>query len=237
MLRIIVCAAKMDIAQHLYKKSYELIKAMGAKCELSYSVDANSLLQNTKSKAKLYDIYLLDCNDQQCINLATYIRNINLIPSIIFCGENAENLQSLIKLRPSYIISLKENEHLLGEALKWCCNEQIRSRTYFNVKNKDVQMRIDYNTISYFESRQRIVAMYTTQQVIEFYAKLGDVYSRLPNDTFVRCHQSYIVNMSRVRQLDKANRLFIMLSGRTIEISKSHYKDVVDEYEKFVTSN
>jgi len=234
MLRIIVCAAKPETAHSLYKKSYELLRLMGVKCELSYSVNADALIQSLKSKAKPYDIYLLDCDDEHCSNLAAHIRSISLIPAIIFYGENTGKLNNLIKLRPSYVINLRENEHLLGEALKWCCNEQIRSRTYFNVKNKDVQMRIDYNTISYFESRQRIVVLHATQQVIEFYAKLGDVYSLLPNDTFVRCHQSYIVNMSRVRQLDKMNRNFIMLSGRTIEISKSHYKDVVDKYEKFV---
>ena len=96
-------------------------------------------------------------------------------------------------------------------------------------------MRIDYGSIAYFESRQRIVVMHTHHQAIEFYAKLSEVFSSLPDSDFVRCHQSFVVNMNLVRTLDKANRLFVLNNGTTIEISKSQYPSVLAEYERFTS--
>ena len=57
--------------------------------------------------------------------------------------------------------------------------------------------------------------------------------AQLPGDIFIRCHQSYIVNMDRVKILDKATRCFVMLSGDAIDISKSYYPSVLEEYEKY----
>ena len=93
-------------------------------------------------------------------------------------------------------------------------------------------LKINYNDILYFESRLRVAVMHTKRQTVEFYAKLGDVLPRLP-PSFIRCHQSYIVSMDQVRQLDKTSRRFLLTSGESIEISKSRYGEIAQQYESY----
>ena len=95
-------------------------------------------------------------------------------------------------------------------------------------------MRIDCADILYIESRQRIVVLHTPRKMIEFYAKLTDVMQMLPQSGFARCHQSYIVNMEYVRELDKVNHCFTLHSGERIEISRSNYAQTVAQFEHFL---
>jgi len=237
-LRILVCAQESDNARKIYLQTIDIMRELKMKCEVSYTNAADAFSEGKNPRNKPYDILLLDSQDSSCINLASNIRTKNLIISIIFFNVTADKkLLEIVRFRPSYITLLAKDNSGLAKALRWSCAEQLRAHPYFSVKNKDVQMKIEHDSIIYFESRQRIVVLHTSQQAIEFYAKLSDVQSSLPSDYFVRCHQSYIVNMNQVRTLDKANRLFVLKSGLTIEISKSQYSCVVAEYERFVQSN
>ena len=236
MLRILVCAADADKAKQIYLRSIDILKGMKIKVEMAYTNTASAFSEGLNLRNKPYDIFILDACDPECLKLASNLRRKSLIVSIIFFDAATDpTLKEIVKYRPSYTTLLKEDNSDLDSALRWCCNEQLRAHPYFTVKNKDVQMRIDHQSIAYFESRQRIVVMHTTQQRIEFYAKLSEVQALLPSENFVRCHQSYIVNMNRVKSLDKANRLFVLDSGATIEISKSQYSVVVAEYDKFTS--
>lgn len=238
MLRLLVCSSDSEKAKNIYLNSVDILKSLNIKCELTYTNSADAFPEGKNSRNQPYDILILDAYDIECIKLASSIRTKNLMVSIIFFNASADlKLKEMVRYRPSYATLLSENNKDLCKALKWCCKEQLRAHPYFTVKNKDVQMRIPYDTISYFESKQRIVVLHTPQQAIEFYAKLSDVYSTLPADDFVRCHQSFIVNMNKVRLLDKANRLFILQSGANIEISKSQYSYVMTEYEKFTANH
>lgn len=220
-------------AQEIHKDTLEIIRGFGLKCEIAFS---DKIEQQLKAEAKVYDIYLIDAHSSTAVKLAAYIRSKSLIPSIIFiCEKGVPEL--LIRYRPSGVLGSAKDTQRLCKMLRWCVNEQIKAHPYFSVKNKDVQMKIDYDTISYFESRQRIVVLHTTKQVIEFYAKLTDVCALLPASDFIRCHQSYIVNMSRIKELDKVNRCFVMMSGVTIDISKSYYPRVLALYEHYMSEH
>ena len=237
MLRLLVCASDAEKAKEIYLKSADILRALRLKCELTYTNSAEAFPQGKNARNQPYDILILDGQDEACIRLASHIRSKNLIVSIIFFNAPRDlKLKEIIRFRPSYTTLLSEDNSDLDKALQWCCREQLHAHPYFPVKNKDVQMKVDYDNIWYFESKQRIVVMHTSQQAIEFYAKLSDVFASLPGDEFVRCHQSFIVNMNKVRTLEKANRLFILNSGTAIEISKSQYSSVVAEYENFLSS-
>lgn len=233
LLRILVYSENRAFAQEVHKTTLEIVKGFGLKCEIAFS---DKIEQQLRADAKTYDIYLIDAQGNNSVKLAAYVRSKSLISSIIFiCKKGVSEL--LIRYRPSAVLSGVEDTERFSKALRWCCNEQIKAHPYFSVKNKDVQMKIGYDTISYFESRQRIVVLHTTKQVIEFYAKLTDVCALLPASDFIRCHQSYVVNMSRIRELDKVNRCFTMMSGVTIDISKSYYPRVVAQYERYLSEH
>lgn len=60
------------------------------------------------------------------------------------------------------------------------------------------------------------------------YGKLDDIEKELSDDTFLRLHQSFLVNM---KYIDKINRYEALLSnGVTLKIPKNRYKYVEERY-------
>lgn len=202
-------------------------------CELSYYTRLDGVRENLSRNPQHYDVLILDALDPPCLTLARAVRSKNLTASLIFAAEKEPDIQSILKYRPSACIAGGQNADALAGALLHCCGEQLRFRPYFTVKNKDMLLRTNYNDILYFESRLRVVVMHAKRQTVEFYAKLNDVLPRLP-PVFIRCHQSYIVNMDQIRQLDKAARQCVLTSGERIEISKSRYGEIAGQYEQYI---
>ncbi len=230
MLRIAICHSD---SQQLFDITVEALRAGAVKCELSRHAGTAKVLENFRSDKNYYDIYILDCLDKDCLELARTVRSRNLTAAVIFVGEPAE-LTPLLRLRPSAVVSGQEAP-LLTDALHFCISEQLRCTTYFTVKNKDSFLRIQLEDISFFESRQRLAIVHSRKHTVEFYAKLSEVMAALPPQDFIRCHQSYIVNMHKISRLDKAGRCFILNNGTVIEISKSIYTQAVQAYTAFVT--
>lgn len=72
--------------------------------------------------------------------------------------------------------------------------------------------------IRYIESRLHMVNVHTVQgDVIEVYSKLSDLLDQLP-DRFVRCHQSFAVNLDDVVSLDPG--AVVLSNGQTVPVSR-----------------
>lgn len=232
MLRLALCHSDSQTNQFLFETAMEVLRASTVKCELSRHTGTAKVLDYFCSDKNYYDIYILNAGDPDCMELARKIRSRNLIPAIIFIDPPKE-LSPLLCCRPSALIGSDDPERLCA-ALRYCCSEQLHSLTYFTVKNKDSFLRINLDEISFFESRQRLAILHSRKHTVEFYAKLSDIIASLPPNDFIRCHQSYIVNMHKISRLDKANRCFILSSGAVIEISKSNYTQAVAQYTAFL---
>lgn len=235
MLRIAIFTGDERRSQDLFARSQSAAKKLKVQCEISLILRAENILQKLSASSSYYDVYIFDASSEECLRLSERIRRVNVSPSFIFTVKKEfSELHSIIPFRPSQAIITDGGEEELTEALRFSILEQIRIRPYFVVKNKGSTMRIGYGSISYFESNQRKIILHTAKQIIEFYGKLSDVEDLLPDDTFLRVHQSYIVNMSKVKSLDKIGRTFEMMSGTSIEISKSQYQSAVTKYEEYL---
>lgn len=232
MLRIALCHSDSHKNQILFENAMEALRTSTVKCELSRHIGTAKVLDHFCSDKNYYDIYILNAGDPDCLELSRIIRSRNLIPAIIFIDPPSE-IDPLQCFRPSALIPGEDQERLTT-ALQYCCSEQLRSLTYFTVKNKDSFLRINLDEISFFESRQRLAILHSKKHTVEFYAKLSDILTSLPPNDFIRCHQSYIVNMHKISRLDKVNRCFVLSSGAVIEISKSNYTQAVAQYTAFL---
>lgn len=75
--------------------------------------------------------------------------------------------------------------------------------------------------ILYVESDRRLARFYTDGGTVECYRSLSALLPQL-GPGFVQCHKSFLVNMSRVRQMEPGG--FRLRSGVLIPISQSHKK-------------
>lgn len=233
MLRIVILEPDWECGYALFQTAQTVVRQSNAKCELSRTADAGKVGGNLLQDGKYYDVLILNAQDAAGLRIARELRKTNMTAAVIFTNADREDLKELLKLRPSALIDPRDAAQV-NESLAYCIAEQLRSRRYFTIRSKEALLRVDFEDISHIESRQRIAVMYAGSKVYEFYAKLGDIFQSLPQDLFLRCHQSYIVNMAYVRTLDKSGRCFHLRSGEIIEISKANYAQVLDRYTAYL---
>lgn len=82
--------------------------------------------------------------------------------------------------------------------------------------------------ILYLSSDKRIVNFHLiNEKILKSYGKLDDFASQLSEEVFVRCHQSYIVNLKHVTGMTTSE---FMLGDANIPISKKYYKQAREKY-------
>ena len=59
-------------------------------------------------------------------------------------------------------------------------------------------------------------------------AKLSDIQEMLADGTFVRIHQSYLVNLRFIK--DVSNYQVTLWNGNTLPIARPKYKDIREKY-------
>ncbi len=92
---------------------------------------------------------------------------------------------------------------------------------------------LPYKQILYLESRGHQIFIYTTDGEFAVYEKLDTYEDKLKN-SFVRTHQSYLVNMEYIKRIDKKD---LQLQDDTIlPVSKSKYVSARNKYFAFIRS-
>ncbi len=96
----------------------------------------------------------------------------------------------------------------------------------YSDRNKCIEFVSNYksfsvavNDIRYIQSRKRICEIITQKEIFTTYLKISEIEKNL-TPSFIRCHQSYLVNMDYVSDLCKNQ--FVLTNGETVPISKKY---------------
>lgn len=93
------------------------------------------------------------------------------------------------------------------------------------VHTKEGDQVILPSDITYVESDRRLLYVHTTDATLRTYGKLGDMMRLLPTK-FVMCHQSYLVNLSYVKELGREHAL--LTTGEQVLVSQKRRKATRD---------
>lgn len=103
-------------------------------------------------------------------------------------------------------------------------NKQNLSQTlYLFVVKRSETLRIPVRDILYIESSAHKLHLHTRDSVYEYNDKMNHVAELLEPEGFIRCHQSYLVQIAAVTSV-RSDKLFV--SEHEIQISRK-YKDSV----------
>lgn len=86
--------------------------------------------------------------------------------------------------------------------------------------------------IVYIESNRNRLAIHTVNDTYSYYGRLDEVAGRLPGKSFLRCHQSYLVNMDRIFA---AGDDFRMDTGDVVPIRVRERRIMRDTYFRYIT--
>lgn len=86
--------------------------------------------------------------------------------------------------------------------------------------------------IIYIESNRNRLAIHTEKEIFFYYGRLDEMEERLPEKQFLRCHQSFLVNMDRVYA---AEDVFRMDTGDIVPIRVRERRAIREAYFRYMT--
>ena len=99
----------------------------------------------------------------------------------------------------------------------------MTTNTYL-VKNHSKIIRVPYHEILYIESmNSKCIIHCCNEQHYVIYKRLTTIEHELNDKRFLRCHQSYLVNMDHIHQVDSQ---FTLVTGDTVAIRQRDLKSI-----------
>ncbi|MEE4312733.1 MAG: LytTR family DNA-binding domain-containing protein [candidate division KSB1 bacterium] len=101
---------------------------------------------------------------------------------------------------------------------------------YLFVKADSQLRRINYNDILYFEGLKDYVQIFLTSSKtpVIFHSTMKSIEEKLPVKRFMRVHRSFIVNLNKVKTIERYRIIF----GKVYIPISEKYKDAFDEFVK-----
>ena len=178
-----------------------------------------------------YDIIFLDIYMPHSLGMdvAYRLRENGYSGAIIFCTATSEFAPEGFEVEAAgYLlkpIGLESLSRTMDRVLR-----AVRSSTY-PVKIRSKILLVPYDEILYIESRNsRCVLHRTGGRSHTIYKKLTEVERELSAPFFLRCHQSYIVNMNYITSVD---RKFTLTTGDVVLIRQKSLRMVREAYEAY----
>ena len=189
------------------------------------------LVEDVK-EGKWYDVIVLDMvlEKENGLEIANRLRDIGYDGKIIFWTADDSHLQEAFDVGAmQYVVKGKEYGRMysaINEILSHMRDEVLTFKTHGELH------RLEYRQIEYVESKGRSCHIYTTDhQCFVTLGKLDDIEEELCDKRFLRCHQSFLVNMDHIQSV---NENFIMESGDIVQIRRRNHNEIKDKYENYI---
>lgn len=160
------------------------------------------------------------------ISLAAQIKKADPLVQIIFLANQTDDVSDIFVANPSGLLIRPLQKDKVFHALQRSITSfQILETSYLQLKNREFLLRIPYQNICYIESDKRYLFIHKTDGIERVRMKLSDLEPQMPAN-FVRCHQSYLVNLNQIIQMK--GLLLTLSDGSHLPISRSRRKQTAD---------
>jgi two-component system LytT family response regulator len=101
-----------------------------------------------------------------------------------------------------------------------------KSSNRINLKKNDKIIVTDVNDIYYAEASEKVTLVFTINEEYTRQMSITEFHAQLPEDMFFRCHRSYTVNLTKIREIVPwFNQTYILrLKDLNVEIPVSRSK-------------
>lgn len=169
------------------------------------------------------NLLFLNCRlkDINGIEVGKKIRNhpFNEITQIVYVSSKINYSINCFQVRPIDFLLKPITPNDIKRIIDTYCQLFIQNKTHFEYKCKKKVCRIDIDYIMYFQSKGKIVHIYTTFGENSFYGKLSDTIEILKDSNFLSIHKSFFVNPDYIAEYHFHE--VILTDGTIIPISQS----------------
>lgn len=201
------------------------------KLEILTFSDGIEFLNNFKSQE--YDIVFLDIflNNINGFNIAQELNKINNKVHIILYSSSKDYAVDGYQINIFGYLLKPLNKNKLNTLLdkfhestnnKLLCLKKKGQNNYFNI-----------NDILYVESKGRQVIIHTINDNDNiFYYSLDDIEEKINNESFLRSHKSFLVNMNRI--INHNERYFELENNNFALIKIKDHKNIIQKYHDYI---
>lgn len=166
------------------------------------------------------------------MKIARKLRDIQFKAPIIFLTAHADYaVESYEVYVAGYLLKPYDTNKLtllLDEVLQRSVQKRIA------VKVKKQHRYLEINDIMYAESDKHVLNIHLKDsRVIQTTEKLSELEKTINSKRFIRCHQSYLVNMDYIKD---AKTDFILSNDIRIPIRVRGRKEIIERYHKYYSS-
>ena len=230
--------AVCDDEEYFRLQEKKLITAYMKKSGYDFRIDVFSSgkkLLEQEAEGIRYDVVFLDINMEELDGMETAkaIRQASPDVSIVFVTAYITWAPEGYKVGAVRYL-LKEQRGLEGtlyECLDAVTDGMRRRQAKYEVDFPQGKRHILLDSVLYVESRLHRVLFYVMEDRIREYYKYGRldvVEQELRQYGFIRVHQSFLVNLKYVKNVQRYT--VSLKDGLSVNISKRYYKDVEKEY-------
>ncbi len=224
MLKIGIC----DDDKYSVQKLHDLLVKITfsySDVEICHFENGQAVLEAIQTEQFAVDLLFLEIQMQKTdgIQIAEFIRKHDIDVDIIFLTNSIQHIYEgyTYKAYAYYLKPVKE-ELVKKDILRYLEERKSISET-LTINTKSREIHIPIHKIIYFKSEKRRVTAYSLIGESSFYAKLDDIEKMIQGRSFIRCHQSYLVNSNMI---DSIGRTEIIAQGISIPMSRKYYEDM-----------
>lgn len=237
MIHIAICD---DDEIYLEKLKKQILEILDNKAIVSTHTNSFSLMTYIMDEAKgSVDVIFMDIvlKSQNGIYVAETILEEYPHIKMVFITSYIERVIDIFRIDPTYFLLKPIETNYLKDALYKVIrltDEENTDVVRIGTGNgRNHLMSIKTRNIYYVESDRRQVMFHLQNTMHTAYKKLDELESELKNN-FLRVHQSYIVNMDKIKEVSK--NMIVLYNGITIPISRSKSKEVIEKINGYLHS-
>lgn len=219
MVRVAICDDNSQDLSHIRSLLHNYVIPLS----ITEYTNAENLLWDIETDKTHFDIYLLDIylNEISGMDAARRVRALDDYAVIIFTTFSQDFYQDAFEVYAfNYLLKPVKQAALNSVIEKAIRNVRQQQEMVLPISYHGHTFILRHEQIEYISSSNRMLCFHLRGGIKrECYGKLDEIALQLRNGTFVRCHQSYIVNLRYV--LERESEGFRM-ENKIIPISRSY---------------
>lgn len=226
-----VCDDDVNSVDNLEKYIRQIYK----NAEIIRYENADQLVSDIEQKKYVfYVIFLGICMEKKNgITVAREIRKLDTDIPLVFTTVSDKYYKEAFELFATQYLLKPVNAEKIREILdRLKIKEVYTEEKFIHFRYRSRIHTLSEHEITYISSSLHTVRFHLVNgESMHCRAKLSDFEDQLRDSNFVRCHQSFYVNLEAAEGM---KRDCFVLNETEIPISRTHYKKVFDRYQEFL---
>lgn len=232
MYRVAVCEDEAVLRDELCAQCGQILDDLKVEHTISPFSSAEEL-ESALSDGASYSLLCLDIllGGKTGMELAQKLRERDEKTSILFITSSAEFLKDGYEVRPIQYLFKPVSREELKRAIETDLRLYHRAKTVtFRAAGRTLVLPVE--DILYAESRDHGTVLHTAHGEQFLSCSLSRTEETLPSESFCRCHNSFLVNFSHIREV--SGRTVYLLEGGEVSIGRRYMAQFQNQFVRYL---